>query len=353
MISLKRYLDAGTAQHDNSTTASPSGPYASLLQAYRAALAQMAECGAETCPTHGAELKRGVVKIDASIGNPPSAEEIAAAERSVSELFQEWGKKAASHYQQKAIEVKDLLLVMARTAESLAHKDERYAEQLDAVTAKLETIANLDDVAEIRASVEESARELKISLGKMTAESKTVIDHLRAEVSTYQAKLERAEHVAACDSLTGLGSRLWIEGRIEQRIDSGLPFSILILDIVGFRRLNDEHGKLVGDHLLKEFARELRSTCRFSDLVARWGGDRFIVLLDSAGNEAKTQATRLHTWISRPYHVPGRTGYVNVRIEASLGLAEFRLGDGLNDLLERADTDLVAQRALVREELTA
>jgi len=353
MISLKRYLDAENTNSNSKGEESSSMPCAPLLLAYRSALAQIGECGAETCPAHGAELKGAIVKIDASIGEHPSAQEIAAAESGISELLQTWGKKAASYYEQKADEVKDLLLVMARTAESLGNKDDRYVQQLDAVTAKLETIATLDDVSKIRASVEESARELRKSLSRMTAENKTVIDHLRAEVSTYQTKLERAEHVAACDALTGLGSRPWIEERILQRIEAGSPFSILILDIDGFRRVNDEHGKLVGDHLLREFARELRSTCRFSDLVARWGGDRFIVLVDSPASEAQTQAARLHSRISKPYHVPGKTGYANVGMEASIAVADYREGDGLNDLLERADAQLVKRRADGDERLTA
>jgi diguanylate cyclase (GGDEF)-like protein len=353
IISLKRYLDAGKAQPDDPMPDDASVPPVSMIGAYRSALTQMAECGAETCPVHGAELKRRIEKINASIGDRPSPEQIAGAEHSCSELLQEWGRKAASHYRQKAGEVKDILLVMARTAESLGLKDEHYTRQLDAVTTKLQTIANLDDVAKIRASVEESARDLKNSLSRMTAESKTVIDHLRAEVSTYQAKLEKAEHIAASDSLTGLGSRLWIEGRIEQRIDSSLPFSILLIDIECLQELNDEHGRLVGDHLLREFARELRSTCRFSDLVARWGGNRFTVLMDCVGGEAHTQASRVQRVIARPYHVPGRTGYLSVQIEASIGLSEFHAGDSLNELLERADVELAKQRTLTRDRRTA
>ena len=358
MISLKRYLDAASAG-GNSVNRTPSSQSClSLLAAYRSALAQMGESAAEACPAHGAELRRGIAKIDASLGDHLEEAEIAGAERSVSQLLREWGAKAAHHYQQRTAEVKDLLLVMARTAESLGHKDERYTEQLDYVTAKLETIATLDDIAEIRASVEESARDLRKSIGRMATESKAVVDHLRAEVSAYQTKLEKAESTAATDPLSGLGSRRWMEGRIDQRIESGLPFSILIIDIDDFRRVTDEHGKFIGDQLLKEFARELRSTCRFSDLVARWGGERFIVLLDSTGNEAQSQQTRLRASIAKPYQIPGRTGYVNIRLSVSTALAECREGDSVNDLLERADADLEKRRApdrepLNRERLTA
>ena len=201
--------------------------------------------------------------------------------------------------------------------------------------------------------MEASARDLKQSIARMNAESKMVIDHLRAEVATYQAKLDKAEYIASCDSLTGLGSRSWIENRIQERIESTLQFALLLIDIEDFGHVNTEHGSLVADQLLKEFARELRSCCRFSDLVARWSGDRFIVVLDGPGVEAARQAERLRSSIARPYHVPGRTGYVNIGIEVTIGIAERRESDQMEDLLERADYDLAASRPGMRAKLSA
>ncbi len=351
MISLKRYLDSVNSQKPSES--SHTEACEKLLAAYRSGLSQMADCGANTCPSHGAELKRGIARIEATIAECPDAEQIVNAERALSDLLQGWGHKAARHYLQKAGEVKDLLLVMARTAESLGHKDERYAHQFDLVTAKLDTIASLDDITMIRTSIEESARDLKNSLMRLTAESKAVTDHLRAEVLTYQARLEKAEYAASCDALTGLGSRIWVEARIQERIDAGPAFTVLMINIECFQRINQEHGNLTGDQFLKEFARELRSSCRFSDLVARWGGDQFIVVLDCSGTDARTQATRLLAWICKSYHVPGKTGYVNVHLDASLGLAEYRPGDTLEGLLERADVELCAQRKTLQAKMTA
>jgi diguanylate cyclase (GGDEF)-like protein len=352
MISLKRYLDASYLRSaDPENDACPAAE--SLLKAYRAALEQFGDSGNEVCPACGKELKRGIMQIDAAIGDQPSPQRIAAAEKALGDLLQDWGQKAARHYQQKAGDVKDLLLIMARTAESLGHKDERFTHILDSLTNKLETIACLDDVSKIRSTAEQGARDLKESVARMSAETKVVIDHLRAEVATYQTKLEKAEYIASCDSLTGLGSRAWIEGRIQERLDTGSLFTILMIDIDDFRSVNNVHGNMVGDQLLKEFARELRSCCRFADLVARWSGDRFIVVLDTTGGEASSQATRLRAWISKPYHVPGRTGYVNIRMDATISLAESAEGDCLHDLLERGDAQLTQQRSQLQPRRSA
>ncbi len=189
------------------------------------------QCGAEIEPHSN---RRRVSTLHSDVHG------IARTGAMVDDLLQDWSKKTAQHYLDKAGEVKDLLLVMARTAESLGHKDDRFAQQLDSVTTQLQTIASLDDVSKMRVSLEESARQLKSSVAQMSAENKSVIEHLRVEVLTYQAKLEKANHLASCDALTGLGSRVWIEAQMQQRIDSGVSFSVLMMDIKEFRRVNDE-----------------------------------------------------------------------------------------------------------------
>jgi len=352
MISLKRYLD-GVNEEGLENEEWSQEAFSALVSAYKSSLSEMGNAGLNACPVSGIELKKELAQLDEALPSLPSLPAIRAAETAVSGLLQDWAKKTAQYYEEKAGEVKDLLLVMARTADSLGHKDEHFAEQLQLVTTQLETIASLEDVGRIRASIHESSRELKASAARMVAESAAVIKHLQVEVSTYQTKLERAEHIASCDCLTGVGSRRWIEARIQRRIDDGEPFSLVMIDIEDFRRVNDEHGNLVGDMLLKEFARELRGACRFSDLVARWGGDEFLVLLDITGTEARGQMARLHSWISGPYQVPARPGQLSVRLDASLGLAEYEPGDNLYALLERADAELSTHRKLAQNRMTA
>ena len=121
----------------------------------------------------------------------------------------------------------------------------------------------------------------------MTAEGKAAIDKLRVEVSSYQARLEEAEEIASRDALTGLRSRLWVECQIESRIAAGGPLCVAIVDINGFKQVNDEHGHLVGDELLKQFAAEIKFACRSTDVIGRWGGDEFIILLDCGMAEAR------------------------------------------------------------------
>lgn len=353
VISLKKYLDSDPVRGRSAEIESVLEPFSILLSAYRGLLADIGECGESVCPDLSTELKSSLIRIDEELGEHSDVPGIARTRCTVDDLLQDWGKKTARHYLDKAGEVKDLLLVMARTAESLGHKDDRYAHQLDSVTAQLKSIASFDDISKMRVSLEESARQLTSSVAQMSAENKSVIDHLRAEVLTYQAKLEKANHLASCDALTGLGSRLWIEARMQRRIEAGSSFSVLMIDIKEFRRVNAEFGRMVGDLLLKEFARELRSSCRLSSLVARWTGVTFLVVLDGAASTANAQAERLRGWIGRPYLIPGRPGHASVRLDASIGCTEYRKGDTVQGILERADAALCIGREPAEQRRTA
>lgn len=352
MISLKRYLDTAPIRGYGAEAECPPELFSILMSTYRGLLADIGECGESVCPDLSAELKSSLTRIDEELARHSDVAGITRTRGIVDNLLQDWGKKTARHYLNKAGEVRDLLLVMTRTAESLGHKDDR-ALQLDSVTTQLESIASFDDISKMRTSLEESARQLKSSIAKMSAENKSVIEHLRVEVLTCQAKLEKANHLASFDTLTGLGSRLWVEARMQQRIESGSSFSILMIDIKEFRRVNDEFGRMVGDLLLKEFARELRSSCRLSNLVARWSGDTFLVVLDASESIAIEQAERLRSWMGRQYLIPGRPGHASVRLDVSIGCAEYREGDTVQGVLERADAALSVRREPTAQRRTA
>ena len=163
---------------------------------------------------------------------------------------------------------------------------------------------------------------MKTSIDKIAAEGKAAVERARREISAYQAKLEEAEQIASRDSLTGLRSRLWVEGLIDRHILSGTQFCVAVLDLDGFKQVNDAHGHVVGDELLRQFASELKSACRSSDVIGRWGGDEFVIVLDCGLEEAKSQTDRLRQWVCGEYTIQGKSGPMKLSAGASIGLAE-------------------------------
>jgi diguanylate cyclase (GGDEF)-like protein len=109
----------------------------------------------------------------------------------------------------------------------------------------------------------------------------------RANVKKKQEKDEEVRYLSYHDSLTGLSNRAFFEAEM-QRIDSEkyLPVSIIMLDFNSLKLVNDTYGHEAGDEVLKSGAELLRKACRESDILSRWGGDEFIILLPRTSEEA-------------------------------------------------------------------
>ena len=348
MISLKKYIDAAQAGSMACDEPKEEDLASVTIAAYRSALSAMGSCSLDACPALGRDLKRSLGKLDATLSATVSSKEIGATDRKVCQQLQDWGKRTANYHRRQTGEVKELLIVMVRTAESLGERDLRCAGQINEVTTRLGTIASLEDLTQIRSSIVKSAAELKTSIDRMMAESKAAVDELRAQVSTYQVRLEEAEQIASRDALTGLSSRLCVERQIERRIATGAVFCVALIDIDGFKRTNDLHGHLMGDELLKQFATELRSACRAMDVIGRWGGDEFLLIFDCALPEAQARAERLRKWICGSYTLEGRQGEIKLQVHASVGLALRENDETMNELIERADAAMYAEKELAR-----
>ncbi len=151
----------------------------------------------------------------------------------------------------------------------------------------------------------------------------------RAEV-----RLEQAAHT---DPLTGTGNRRWLESRLPSRLPT--RSAIAQLDLDRFKQINDRFGHAVGDRVLVEFARCLQEQLRSSDLLARMGGEEFVVYLPEVSQaEAQAIAERLCASVAA-LHI-GADG-VHIPITVSIGLAWVH-GAGLSsdDWFKRADDAL-------------
>ena len=362
MISLKKYLDSTRVEQQavaGPARPAPAGPglqnskspgnaASPLAAAYRSALREMAAAGMEACPALGPDLKRNLDLLAEAILPESAAEAVEATQKIVEGQLQDWGRRTAGHYRQKTSEVRDLLLVMARTAESVGERDLRAAGQITDVTARLKTIASLEDLTEIRSSIEQSAAELKTSVDRLAAEGRQMIARLKAEVSGYQTKLEATEELASRDALTGLRNRAWVESQLERRLAAAAPLSVAIVDIDDFKRVNDRYGHLAGDELLQKFAAELNSASRKTDLIGRWGGDEFILVLECGLALAAPQVERLSAWVCGDYVVRTGNATTKLRVDASIGLAERGAGETMKELLARADAAMYVRKSAAR-----
>ncbi|MFD0738450.1 diguanylate cyclase domain-containing protein [Lysobacter koreensis] len=171
------------------------------------------------------------------------------------------------------------------------------------------------------------------ALGRQVAldEHARLLAQLQAALQTTQAKARKYQDAALYDALTGLPNRAHFTARLEDvcREHQGLPdgFAVLFVDLDGFKAINDLHGHAMGDAVLRATAESLTSSVRGADLVARIGGDEFVVLLCGLRDGARdtpTVASNIVASLARPRTIDG----VELVIEASVGWAPH---DGQSD----------------------
>ncbi|MEJ5999601.1 GGDEF domain-containing protein [Paucibacter soli] len=151
--------------------------------------------------------------------------------------------------------------------------------------------------------------------------------------------LARIQALATRDELTGLLNRRHMQTQLEQELlrslRNGRGLCIALLDIDHFKRVNDSHGHAAGDAVLRAFARTCTETLRAADVMARWGGEEFVVLLtDSSLPPALAALERLRERVAEQ-RVAVAEASLNVTVSA--GLTQQRAGETLEQTLERAD----------------
>ena len=183
----------------------------------------------------------------------------------------------------------------------------------------------------------------------------SVIDmRLESRTAALAASLENANqeltYLALHDNLTKLPNRLLLEDRLNQAIQasrrSQSAFSVMFLDLDGFKEVNDAFGHHAGDTLLAEVAERIRSAIRGSDTLARIGGDEFVLLADHAEpTSAANLADKLVHLVGQPYRIAEH----ELRISVSIGIALYEdFAQEAHELLRNADAAMYHAKALGR-----
>jgi two-component system cell cycle response regulator len=178
-------------------------------------------------------------------------------------------------------------------------------------------------------------------------------DRIRASVAD-------SMRAAVTDDLTGLWNRRHalanLPGIVSRSHAAGLPYSVLVIDLDRFKLVNDRYGHATGDQVLIKVARRLTTNLREGDLLARMGGEEFLVgLPDTDEHQARMIAERLcHTVNARPCLLPdGTTLSVTVSIGLATGLPGLFVPELLTEVIDRADQALLRAKTAGRNRVTA
>ncbi|GAB4492708.1 MAG: GGDEF domain-containing protein [Anaerolineales bacterium] len=167
-------------------------------------------------------------------------------------------------------------------------------------------------------------------------------------------KMNALQQKAFSDSLTQASNRRFFETHFqslrEELEHEGIQHGLLFLDIDHFKQVNDQYGHPIGDQVLVMAAQTLRANLRASDLVIRWGGEEFVVLLrDNRAAQTRSVAEKLRALIERSYLMISE---VPLRVTVSIGATLLRSDDTLESVIQRADALMYQSKSAGRNQVT-
>lgn len=185
---------------------------------------------------------------------------------------------------------------------------------------------------------------MPVDLSEMTARVKTQIRRKKYQ-EALKANYQQSISMAITDALTGLYNRHYLNTHLENTVRNALanskPLSLMIMDMDHFKSVNDTYGHDVGDQVLKQLADIIVKTTRSADLVARFGGEEFVVLMpETDEKEARDAAERLRKRVeSTPFIITHEVGQITKTLSIGVSYLDF-MGDSCEALLKRADEAL-------------
>lgn len=258
MISLKKHID----EYDRELSRA-------LISAYGSALASTVRSCGRAVPPLSAGLHETWKHLKQRLSSTLTPDDIGAIQEEFDSELIKWEDEAAQLSNDNVANVRAIMMAVAASASAIAKRDHRYTDRFNKFTEELNSVARIEDLVAMRRSVLKSASEIRACVEEMKRDWQSSLAELQTQVAEYRANISEYQHRDSIDPLTGLANRTAIEVRIQDRIEWSSNFCLAILDLNGFKEVNDCYGQSAGDDLLKQFARELRLMVRGTTL---WAG---------------------------------------------------------------------------------
>ena len=259
-------------------------------------------------------------------------------------------KKQKEYLKDREDEFKEIIDLLTKAMAVVDHDNQVYNEKIYKQSEKLEKITLLDDIKKIKNELIIEVENIRKAVREKELRDSEKLEKLSKKVNSLNVELEKAKEESVKDGLTGIYNRKAFDGYIRKLVERNTvtktPFSILLLDIDDFKKINDNFGHQTGDRVLVATAYKCREFIRSDDFLARYGGEEFVVVLPGASlRNAVKKGKLIRKEIAKARYAleEGKEDTI-ISITVSIGVSTHRKGDTVATVIERADKALYAAK---------
>jgi diguanylate cyclase len=286
-------------------------------------------------------LRGQIESVQNLIAGPLDVRALEEATRSLKEVIYKQGQLKHSLSDVK-LTVKNMMMTFIDRLGQVAASTGDFHEKIGGYSEK---ISKADNISELNSILDEVLKETRLVQSEaLKARDKMVlarqeVQDAESRIHTLEAKLQHLSELVREDQLTGSLNRRGLDDVFERetaRADRrGTPLCIAILDLDDFKKLNDTYGHIAGDAALKHLVKIVKDTLRSMDVIARFGGEEFLILMpETSAEAAATTMTRLQRELTKHFFLHDNE---KVLITFSAGVALRRPNEEQTELVKRAD----------------
>ena len=312
-------------------------PSSDLLDEAFSTIAVMLSAAAESVP-----VKKALTDIEqcrTHVADGAGRETLDPLARACFESTRELAEQAAAQTSAQRAQIATVLTAIRETVSTVSGNEANLQQSVAESAGRFEQIATSGTMQDMQSLLTAEV----LTLRRVMAERHAVWEHTTEQFTERLARLEsRLDHTrreAAVDALTNVANRRAFEEALRDRLQPTRPrFIMAMIDVDDFKAINDQCGHAAGDQVLVAIAKTVTHSLRAEDLVARFGGDEFVVLIEGLSlRQAESRFTAISRQVRDACQPLVRAG---VASSISVGLAECSAGETADSLQRRADMAL-------------
>ena len=243
-------------------------------------------------------------------------------------------------------ELRDIIELLTKAMANLDIENREFYQRVHDQGEKMDQITLLDDIKKIKSALAHEVAQMREIVNIKKDQDRRQVQHLASQVECLREELEKSKAKSMTDGLTGVYNRQAFNDTIVEVIERSRvmhsTFSLLMLDLDDFKKINDTYGHLVGDQVLVALCQKCRNAIRGDDFMARYGGEEFAIILTGASlRNALKKARSICTAVSTSrYATCSDENDDYLCMTVSIGVTEYRKDDTADSVISRADKAL-------------